>query len=164
MEQERTQTASSPEPVTHPPKIAPRGFTRCRALNRSGSRCRLNAGAVTGLCPRHTLRPTTTPEDTDLSAHFTGKLDDFKSATNINDFLSTVAALVVKTRFPPAALPSSPTSPASSCAPSRKSSTNSLRTPTGWPESSSTTSPTRAPAPRTTSTPTNHPDDLQCLA
>jgi hypothetical protein len=97
MEPEHTQVAASTEPEAKPPRIAPRGFTRCRAENRSGSRCRRHAEA-NGLCPRHAVHLTTggSPQDRDLSAYFSCPTNEFNSAVQINQFLSTVADLVVK--------------------------------------------------------------------
>ncbi len=97
MEQQQTQTKASPETMAKPSRATPRCFTRCRAENRSGSRCRRHAEA-NGLCPRHAVQFTTggTPQDRDLSACFSCPTNEFDSAVQINDFLSTVADLVVK--------------------------------------------------------------------
>ena len=96
MEPQDTQTTSCPESESKRSRIAPRSHVRCSARNRDGSRCRLHCDPATGYCDRHILRPPDTPDDTDLSAEFASKLKDPKSAVQINDFLATIATLVVK--------------------------------------------------------------------
>jgi hypothetical protein len=76
-------------------RIQPQGRLRCRSRNRKGTRCRLQCDAAIGRCPRHRLRPAVFTDDVDLSIHFTGKLEEFRSATQINDFLTVLIRLVV---------------------------------------------------------------------
>ncbi len=97
MEQTQSQSVVSPDSAVPSSRIAP-GRTRCRARKRDGKRCRLHSDPATGLCPRHAVQLTTggTPEDRDLSSHFSCPTNEFNSAVQINDFLSTVADLVVK--------------------------------------------------------------------
>ena len=97
MEQDHpAEVTASPEPVAKSTQTTPRGLARCRGRSRSGSRCRRHALA-NGYCPQHASRLTPSAgEDRDLSEFFSCPTNEFDSAGQINDFLSTVAELVVK--------------------------------------------------------------------
>jgi hypothetical protein len=107
MEHVHTQTSAPPDPLAEASGPAPRGFTRCRSRNRSGSRCRLHAqDPATGLCFRHAARPGTTSDDTDLSADLfpelpANELPELRTPEQINDFLSRVVLLLAQGRISP---------------------------------------------------------------
>jgi len=107
MEQEHTQTPTSPESPAQSPRTAPRGFTRCRARNRSGSRSRLHAqDPLPGLCFRHAARPNTAPEDTDLSDELfpnlpEDELPDLSQAGHLNELLCRIVVLLAEGRISP---------------------------------------------------------------
>jgi hypothetical protein len=95
---EPTQTPpASPDPAVRSRRIAP-GHTRCRARKRDGKRCRLHSDSSSGLCPRHALRRPTPRRSRGLRPLrlLLFPTDQFDSACQINDFLSTVIDLVVK--------------------------------------------------------------------
>jgi hypothetical protein len=92
------QSPVSPDSSTTSTKkkrIQPQGRLRCRSRNRKGTRCRLQCDPAIGRCLRHRLRPAVFTDDADLSLHFSGKLEEFRSATQINDFLTVLIRLVV---------------------------------------------------------------------
>jgi len=76
----------------------------CRHVTRTGRRCRLSVqDARSGLCFRHSSLQQKHHDDgaADLSAAFSGLLSDFKSASQINDFLSRLLVLLVEGRISP---------------------------------------------------------------
>jgi hypothetical protein len=75
--------------------LEPRGPNRCRAHSRSGTRCHASADPDIGFCHRHAARHSGAPRDTDLSSHVSGKLEEFRSATQINEFLTVLIRLVI---------------------------------------------------------------------
>jgi len=97
---QQTQTTPSPDPVSRP-----KGFARCRAHNRSGSRCRLHVkDSATGLCFRHSIRLGSDSESlqdtTDLySEIFAADQGVLDTAENINAMLSNIVALVARGRI-----------------------------------------------------------------
>jgi len=107
MEQEHTQSATSTESPAQPPRTAPRGFTRCRARNRKGSRCRLHAqDPLIGLCFRHANRPDAASEDPDLSGELfpnlpDDELPDLSTAENLNEMFSRIVMLLAEGRISP---------------------------------------------------------------
>ncbi len=76
----------------------------CRHVTRTGRRCRLPIlDPRSGLCFRHSALQQKQFDDgaADLSAAFSGLLSDFKSASQINDFLSRLLVLLVEGRISP---------------------------------------------------------------
>ena len=76
----------------------------CRHVTRTGRRCRLPIQDTrSGLCFRHSSLQKNRLDDgaADLSAAFSGLLSDFKSASQINDFLSRLLVLLVEGRISP---------------------------------------------------------------
>jgi hypothetical protein len=73
---------------------------KCRHFTARGRQCRLPV-LRSGLCFRHAalqLQPAQ-PLDVDLSADFLIKLDDLRSADQINQFLAKLLILVVQNRI-----------------------------------------------------------------
>jgi len=76
----------------------------CCHVTRTGRRCRLSVqDARSGLCFRHSSlqQNRLASGAADLSAAFSGLLSDFKSASQINDFLSRLLVLLVEGRISP---------------------------------------------------------------
>jgi hypothetical protein len=64
------------------------------AVEAASTRCRPKCDPAIGRCPRHRFTPIDVTDDIDLS-HFTGKLEGFRSATQIDDFLTVLIRLVI---------------------------------------------------------------------
>jgi hypothetical protein len=104
-------TSESPvPPATAPPKskpAVPKGFARCRAHNRSGSRCRLHVqDPATGLCFRHKVSITSVSgpldDSLDLSSEILAKVDGaYHSPETISSLLSNIIELVAQGRLSP---------------------------------------------------------------
>ena len=76
--------------------------SRCRHFTREGRRCRLRIlNPHSGLCFRHAGLQDKQSEaaDSDVTAAFSGLLSDFKSAAQINDFLSKLVVLLAQNRI-----------------------------------------------------------------
>ncbi len=69
---------------------------RCAQIFSNGKRCRLPANPNSALCPKHAGT-----EAEDLAATLTGGLDEFTSATPINQFLSRLLLLLAHDRISP---------------------------------------------------------------
>ena len=67
--------------------------SRCSQIFSNGKRCRLPAKPNSILCPKHAAT-----EAEDLAATLTGGLDEFTSATPINQFLSRLLLLLARVR------------------------------------------------------------------
>lgn len=103
------QSQTEPSIATAPPSpihsTDPKGYIRCRAHNRAGSRCRLHVkDPATGLCFRHAGCAARTPDmpsdSTDLSAElFAAEKLVLDSEDDINVVLSNVVALVAQGRL-----------------------------------------------------------------
>jgi hypothetical protein len=80
-------------------------LTRCRARNRSGSRCRLHVkDPLTGFCFRHADYADSASEDPDLSTELfpdlpEDKLPDLTTADHINELLSRIVVLLAQGRI-----------------------------------------------------------------
>jgi hypothetical protein len=75
--------------------------TRCQHRTTVGKRCRLRVvDTGSGLCFRHASQRLTRP-DADLRSALAGELQDFKSASEINDFLSRLLLLLSEDRVTP---------------------------------------------------------------
>lgn len=73
--------------------------SRCHHRYPNGSRCRsLTTSSSADFCPSHAKLPQNEPIDADLTPLLTCTLDDFKSATQINDYLSNILILLTKGR------------------------------------------------------------------
>jgi len=70
--------------------------SRCTQRFSNGKRCRLFAKPDSTLCPRHAV---TAAED--LAAALTAGLDEFTSATPVNQFLSRLLLLLAQDRISP---------------------------------------------------------------
>jgi hypothetical protein len=76
--------------------------SRCRHFTREGRRCRLRIlNPHSGLCFRHAglQDKQSDAADSDLTAAFSGLLSEFKSAAQINDFLSKLVVLLAQNRI-----------------------------------------------------------------
>ncbi|MBZ5701102.1 MAG: hypothetical protein LAN84_04585 [Acidobacteriia bacterium] len=76
--------------------------SRCRHFTREGRRCRLRIlNPHSGLCFRHAglQDQHSDAADSDLTAAFSGLLNDFHSAAQINDFLSKLVVLLAQNRI-----------------------------------------------------------------
>ena len=84
---------------------APSGSTnlpRCRHFTTKGRQCRLTVADVkSSLCFRHASLQSAQPDSVDLSPDFDGQLAEFKSASQINDFLAKLTILLVQNRVSP---------------------------------------------------------------
>ena len=90
--------------------------TRCQHRIATGKRCRFRVSdARSGLCSRPASCQIA-PQDADLRAAPVGGLQDFKSASEINDFLSRLLPLLSGDRITPALALSGPMPAISSCA------------------------------------------------
>ena len=96
-------------------------------IHPSGRRCRFPVLSDALFCVHHIhSQVAATPiPDVDLSRHFGPDPLNLRSACEINDFLCSLAILMIENRTPPVARRCSPTSPASNSARSRQSITNS---------------------------------------
>jgi hypothetical protein len=99
----------------------------CHHIHPSGRRCRFPVLSDALFCVHHIhSQVAATPiPDVDLSRHFGPDPLNLRSACEINDFLCSLAILMIENRTPPVARRCSPTSPASNSARSRQSITNS---------------------------------------
>jgi len=74
--------------------------SRCTHLTGSGRRCRLRTtGSGSGFCFRHAQLREAALDAEDLSTHF-AQFSEFKSASQINEFLTQLTALLIQNRIP----------------------------------------------------------------
>ena len=88
--------------LTHPADnpISTHQRNRCLHYTASGRRCRLpQVNATSRLCFRHTQLHTRQPDPGDLRSVLAGDLTEFKSAADINMFLSRLLLLVTQNRI-----------------------------------------------------------------
>jgi hypothetical protein len=75
--------------------------SRCTHRSASGSRCRAIPSSGSPLCAVHAKADAVRCEADDLTATLTGGLDEFTSATPINQFLSRLLLLLAQDRISP---------------------------------------------------------------
>jgi hypothetical protein len=162
-----TTQPSESTPSTRQTTRSARAENRCRARNRDNTRCRHHADPFSRLCPKHSLRPTDLPEDTDLSHKFGPEMDDLSTAVHINAFLTTLVQCVVKNEISArrAAVIGYLTNQIIRTLP--PSNTNSIHPPTKLPSSLTSRSPIAPKPPKNAAhfpaagqvDPNNNPDD-----
>src|SRR5208282_3378537 len=75
---------------------------RCRHFTSKGRHCRLRVVDPNSTrCFRHARPASAEPDSIDLSPDFDGQLSEFKSASQINDFLAKLTVLLVQNRISP---------------------------------------------------------------
>ena len=88
----------SDDPTTDP--LSTNHRNRCLHYTASGRRCRLpRLDAGSRLCFRHTQLHARQPDPGDLRSALAGELTEFKSAADINTFLSRLLLLVAQNRI-----------------------------------------------------------------
>ena len=73
--------------------------TTCHHLYPSGRRCRLSVASGSLFCGQHAESGFGSVPDVDLSRHFGPDPLNFKSACEVNDFLCSLAKLMVENRI-----------------------------------------------------------------
>jgi len=87
-----TQSASNPSFINN--------SARCIYLYPNGRRCRLSATAANpNFCPAHAPLPANQHEPAEVASTLTANLDDFTSATQINDFLARLLLLLAQDKI-----------------------------------------------------------------
>jgi hypothetical protein len=75
---------------------------RCQHRSPSGRRCRRGfSDALSGLCSQHARLHQKQTESAEVTGALTADTGDFKSASQINDFLSRLLALLAQKRISP---------------------------------------------------------------
>ena len=88
------------DPSTNSPSISE--VARCQHRTATGKRCRLSVtDARSGLCFRHTNDLLSRLQIEDLRALLAGDTSEFKTADEINDFLSRLLLRLSEGRVPP---------------------------------------------------------------
>jgi len=83
-----------------PRHISAQELSRCQQRTPTGRRCRGSvADAANGLCSKHVRSRQKQREAADLTAVLTGNHAEFKSAAQINDFLSKLVVLLAQNRI-----------------------------------------------------------------
>ena len=73
---------------------------RCIYLYPNGRRCRLHPSALNpNFCPAHTPLPLNQPGAAEIASTLTVNLNDFTSASQINDFLSRLLLLLAQDKI-----------------------------------------------------------------